>query len=891
MPKQNVDLISFNRGVITKLALARTDLKRTLLSAEEQSNWMPRVLGSMMLRPGMEYKGNTKGNNFALAVKFIFSNSDTASIEMTDQAIRVLVDDVPLSREAVTTDVTDGDFAALTGWTQDNDSGATSAVSSGKLNLTGTNFGSARIRQEVSVTGANIGKQHTLDIKVDRGPVKLRVGSTSGGDEYIFETTLGTGVHNIAFTPTGPFWIEFFSFSRYKTIVDYCEIGSDGTLVIATPYAEEDLKYIRYSQSADVLFITCKGYPQKRIERRENNSWSLVDYETLDGPFRLINTSQTSITPSGLNGDITLTASEKLFRDTNVGSLYELTSSGQNVENLFNGENQEGDYIRVTGVGSAQRTFTRRWTGAITAVVTLQRSSAEPGSWIDVTTYTNPADGSSATYYDGSTFANQIVYYRFVIKSGDYTSGSTEAELEYDDGGIVGVVRITGFTDQKNVDAVVLRSLGGTDGTTDWAEGKWSDRRGFPTVDIFHEGRKWFFKKGEANASISDAFNSFDTEQEGDSGPIDRSIGYGSVDDAKWALSLSRLIVGTESGEVSIKSSSLDEPITADNFNFRKPSTQGSADVAAIQVDDRGFFVQKSKTKLYELAVGNQVNYDYNSTSMMELVPEIGEPEIVRIDVQRQPDTRIHCVRSDGKVAILVNEPAEDVLCWILFETDGFVEEVEVYPGDVEDSVYYTVRRVVDGVTVRYREKWAMESEARGGELNKQADSFSIYDGTPKQIMTGLDYLEGKAVVVWGDGKDLGEYTVDTGSITLTEAVSKACIGLCYEARFKSAKLAYAAAGGTALTKVKTFSAVGLILANTHMAGLQYGQSFDCLEDLPKLGPNDERLDKNHIYDELDMPDMEVDHEWSTDTRLCLRAKSPRPCTVLAAVIDVHTNG
>jgi hypothetical protein len=50
-------LLAFNRGVISRLALARLDLKRPKLSAEEQTNWMARSLGPMSLRPGLKFLG------------------------------------------------------------------------------------------------------------------------------------------------------------------------------------------------------------------------------------------------------------------------------------------------------------------------------------------------------------------------------------------------------------------------------------------------------------------------------------------------------------------------------------------------------------------------------------------------------------------------------------------------------------------------------------------------------------------------------------------------------------------------------------------------------------------------------------------------------------------
>ena len=35
---------------------------------------------------------------------------------------------------------------------------------------------------------------------------------------------------------------------------------------------------------------------------------------------------------------------------------------------------------------------------------------------------------------------------------------------------------------------------------------------------------------------------------------------------------------------------------------------------------------------------------------------------------------------------------------------------------------------------------------------------------------------------------------------------------------------------------------------------------------------------------------MSFPGEWNTDSRLCLKAAAPRPCTVLAAVVGVETS-
>jgi hypothetical protein len=285
---------------------------------------------------------------------------------------------------------------------------------------------------------------------------------------------------------------------------------------------------------------------------------------------------------------------------------------------------------------------------------------------------------------------------------------------------------------------------------------------------------------------------------------------------------------------------------------------------------------------------------------MTTLVPEIGEPSIVRIAAQRQPDTRIHCVRSDGKVAIMVDDPAEDVSCWVLFETDGEVEDAFVMPGTAgEDRVYYCVKRTINGSTVRYLEKWALESECQGGALNKQADSFVTYTGSASTTITGLTHLIGESVIAWANGVDLspddsnGDQTLYTvsgaGTITIASAATNVVVGLPYKARWKSVKLAYADSFGTALTQRKRVYYLGPLMYNTHYKALTYGPDFDNLDQMPDIEEGT-TVAANTIHEFYDKDSLEFNGDWSSDSRVCLEVKAPRCCTLLGLVIGMETN-
>lgn len=896
--KQNATVLAFNRGIISRLGLARTDLNRTAMSAEVMTNWLPRTLGSMSIRPGMGYVGTTKSNAKSKSFPFIFSTDDTAVVEITEGVLRVWVDDELVTRGTVTAAVTNGSFTSnVTGWTDSDEAGGASAwATGGYMALLGDGTNAAIRDQQVTVNEANT--QHALRVVIQRGPVVLRVGSTSGGDEYITETSLGTGTHSLTFIPTGDFHIRLQSSLDYTTLVDSVAVEAAEVMELPVPWQEEDLPLIRMSQSGDVLFVACDGYQQRKIERRYSTSWSIVTYAPNTGPFRNINTGPITITPSGLTGDITLTASKALFRSTHVDALFRIQSTGQIVTESINAQNVFSDPIRVAGV-EEQRRFAIVIAGTFTADVTLQYSVGEPGNWVDVTTYTAP---QSTTHLDG--LDNQIIYYRIGVKTGDFTSGPVDVTLTYASGSITGIARITAYTSGTVVNAVVLTAMGATTASSDWWEGAWSGFRGWPSAVTLYEGRLWWAGNDNIYGSISDSYEDFDDDFEGDAGPISRSIGEGPIETIAWLLPLNRLMVGTLANSantaplkvagnhpLSGRSSSFDEPLTPTNFNLKSASVSG-------------IFVQRARQRLMSLSFDINES-DYMPEDLTIAVPDLNEAGITSIAIQYQPDMRVHCVRDDGTVAIMVRDRGENVVCWVELETDGEVEDIYVLPGDTEDCVYYTVKRVINGSTVRYHEKWALESECRGHPVAKLADAFGYYSGAAVTTITGLSHLNGETVVCWGwntispfldddgnpVGRDFGTFTVSGGQITgLSAAVTDACVGLGYTAPFKSAKQAFAAAMGTPLNQTKRIEQVGFILADTHKAGLRFGPDFDTMDELPLVDEGTETGD-DHVWTDYDKDMTGFPGEWSTDSRFCLEAAAPRPVTIMAVTTSMTTHG
>lgn len=909
MPKVNSLLNAFNRGIISETALARVDVERIRLSASVMTNWMPKTQGPMRLRAGTAYLGSSLSDSKAKWIDFVAATDNTALLEITDLRMRIWINDAPISRPSVSTTISNSSFATSTSWTDSSTGGGTLTFGGTGLVLNAINRGGTAIcTRQITVGGPDQNIEHSLAINVTRGPVTFRCGSSSGGDQYVTETSLGTGRHSLSFTPTGDFYLQISSDLQIDKIVASLAIETSGVVMLIAPWAEADLSKLRWAQSADVIFVACEGYRQKRIERRgDGRSWSIIEYVVDDGPFQAIANAKVKLKPSVTFGNGTLTSDKKFFRQSHVGAIFRLFHSGYHGTFYLGAEDTFTNPIRVTGVHTDNyddRNFTHTVSGTWTGTLTTRRSFDDKDTGYTDFRYdknhaTFPITANGA-YVNTDADSNSIVYYIMGFKPGDFTSGAAHIVQSYDGGGDFGICRVTGYTSATQVDIEVLKDFTDVQFTDDWREGLWSDHLGFPTAVGFYEGRIWWAGNVYIFGSVSDAYDSYDAETLGDAGPIVRTIASGPVDVVNWILPLQRLLLGTAGTEISLKSSSFDEPLTPQAFGARDAETEGSAKMAAAKIGKRGVFVQRSLKRVFELVyAGNTLDYDVKELTL--LCPDItGTANISGIAVQRQPDTRLHFWLDDGTVLICTYEPIEDVLCWSRVTTLGSVEQIVVLPSTEEDRVYYHINRTINGTTKRFLEKWALESECKGGTTNKQLDCFvSLTLSAPVTTIAVGTQLRGKSVAVWAGGKclvdvngDIATFTVDaSGNIAIpSNSATQYIVGLQYTATYKSSKLAYGAAGGTALTMDKRVCQVGLILGTMHHKGLETGYDFDHMDPLPAI-KDGAVVAVDTVFTEYDQHPHAVPATWDTDSRLCLRATAPRVAEVNACIISVQTNG
>ena len=147
--------------------------------------------------------------------------------------------------------------------------------------------------------------------------------------------------------------------------------------------------------------------------------------------------------------------------------------------------------------------------------------------------------------------------------------------------------------------------------------------------------------------------------------------------------------------------------------------------------------------------------------------------------------------------------------------------------------------------------------------------------------ITGLGHLEGETVGVMSDGAPLEERVVSGGMVTLDAPAATAIAGLPYDMVFQPVEFDAGARQGTARTRHKRVSALGLqmVRSGPFRAGIAGGDLYDA-ETRFASDPMDEAVPLFTGTYVLDIPSGEDERR----TRWRVEARGPLPVTIACAV-------
>ena len=413
-----------------------------------------------------------------------------------------------------------------------------------------------------------------------------------------------------------------------------------------------------------------------------------------------------------------------------------------------------------------------------------------------------------------------------------------------------GYGEITAHTSTTVVTITIIKDMGSSSTSTDWALGAFSDTTGHPSCVTFYEQRLVFAGTTDQPQTLffsrSGDYENMDENRGGTVAADDAmiyTIASNQVNVIQSLKATRTLIILTSGGEFTLNSDSTGTAVSPTNINIKKQSNYGASNIDALSVGNATLFVQRAKRKLRELAY----NFDtdgYVAPDMTILAEDVTLSGLDELTYQQEPHSIIWGIRGDGILVGLTYQRSEQVVAWHQHKlggsfgatTHGIVESVISISGNSynrtdEDQLWVIVKRTINGVTRRYVEYFTPFQFDSSLTQFQFVDSGLSYSGSATSTLTGLDHLEAQSVTVIANGSTHPNKTVSSGSITLDRTTTAAKIGLGYTSTLQTMRLDVGSQDGTSQGKTKRIFDVTLRFYET--VGAKVGPDTSNLEEIP----------------------------------------------------------
>lgn len=599
-----------------------------------------------------------------------------------------------------------------------------------------------------------------------------------------------------------------------------------------------------------------------------------------NGWVKILYTGNKELTPSGTQGDITLTSNKNIFASSKPGAYIKLKQEiASKTVSTSNGTTERvrvGENWKVISHGT--------WSGSFTV-----EKSDDGESWKEYRKYTskgdyNPSESGSVT---------EPVFLRAVctISSGTCTVDLTAMAYNAE-----GVVKLTEITSDSTAKAHVEKELGSTDMTTNFLWGAWSEEFGYPQTLCFFQDRLCFggTKKQPYMVWMSRTgdYGNFSVEKASGTVTDDSAVALAFVSRKQFKIlhliASTDLIVLTAGNEWTVSGS---DTVTPSKAIPKMQTTRGCSTVEPLMIGGRIVFVQGRGSTVRDMAYSYETD-SYGGNDLTLLAKHIIENvQIVDSAYKQEPDSTIYFVRSDGTMACLSYIMEQKVYAWSTIETQGKIEAVAAVQEGDEDIIYLVVQREINGVTVRNIEYLAKNpAKSNNPDDYIMLDNAIEYSAAEKSSgETEIDAAElaGEKVTVIGDGRMYSGLTVSQdGTVTLSAAVQHAFIGLPYRSIVELPNVEIKTGDGTMQGRKKQISNCILRLSNS-LGGM--------------VGPDINTMDLMNFDEQNAVSDIKLftgdKHMtlpiggFNNEGRVIIVTDEPYPFNLLAVVREVSFGG
>lgn len=599
-----------------------------------------------------------------------------------------------------------------------------------------------------------------------------------------------------------------------------------------------------------------------------------------NGWVKILYTGNKELTPSGTQGDITLTSNKNIFVSSKPGAYIKLQQEiASKTVSTSNGTTERvrvGENWKVISHGT--------WSGSFTI-----EKSDDGESWKEYRKYTsgndyNPSESGSVT---------EPVFLRAVCT---ITSGTCTVDLTAMAYNAEGVVKLTEITSDSTAKAHVEKELGSTDMTTNFLWGAWSEEFGYPQTLCFFQDRLCFggTKKQPYMVWMSRTgdYGNFSVEKASGTVTDDSAVALAFVSRKQFKIlhliASTDLIVLTAGNEWTVSGS---DTVTPSKAVPKMQTTRGCSTVEPLMIGGRIVFVQGRGSTVRDMAYSYETD-SYGGNDLTLLAKHIIENvQIVDSAYKQEPDSTIYFVRSDGTMACLSYIMEQKVYAWSTIETQGKIEAVAAVQEGDEDIIYLVVQREINGAIVRNIEYLAKNPAKSNNPddyiMLDNAIEYSTAEKSSGETEIDAAELAGEKVTVIGDGRMYSGLTVSQdGTVTLPAAVQHAFIGLPYRSIVELPNVEIKTGDGTMQGRRKQISNCIMRLSNS-LGGM--------------VGPDINTLDLMNFDEQNAVSDIKLftgdKHMtlpiggFNNEGRVIIVTDEPYPFNLLAVVREVSFGG
>jgi len=462
---------------------------------------------------------------------------------------------------------------------------------------------------------------------------------------------------------------------------------------IYSPYGYADLPYLDVKSSADVIYIFHPDYQTRKLVRSGNASWAFSLFAPQDGPFLTENVDESvSINAAAVTGTgVTLSAASAVFDSDHVDALWKLIHyvEGQAASSSFTG----------TGSGTAIKCFTTwriishgTWTGKFK----IEKSTDGGTTWTVLRVFTGANDFNVNTYGTEDIEINEVP---FLIRATchAFTSGTINVDLTTDPFYQEGIIEITEYVSTTAVKGTVLQEIAAITDTTSWAEGAWSDYRGWPSVGAFQDDRLCaggtYTEPMTLKMSKTGNYESFGKNQISllDTDSISTNLLSRQINTLNGLVPLGDLIGFTTASEWRIGSG--DDVLTPTTVRTKVQGYRGSSGITPVVIGNQVIFVQANGKVIRNLGY-DDASASFTGIDLRVLSEHLLEGHtVIDMAYQQDPDSIVWILRDDGILLSLTYMQEHEVIAWSWHETEGTIESICVIPATGYDELWLSVSR------------------------------------------------------------------------------------------------------------------------------------------------------------------------------------------------------